>query len=70
MQILMRLAPPKRLRRERETDADKGAHWRLGYFRERLVGLYLPRRSTRVPIIIDVFPHSGHERAMEIVFSL
>ena len=61
VQILMRFL----LKRARSAPSfGKDAHWRLGYFRERLVGLYLPRRSTRVPIIIDVFPQSGHERAI------
>ncbi len=36
------------------------AHCKLGYFRDRLVGLYLPRRSTRVPMTIDPLLHSVH----------
>jgi len=44
---------PRRARR-RFPDG-KEAHCKFGYFLERLVGLYLPLRSLRVPIIIDDF---------------
>lgn len=40
------------------------AHWRLGYFRFVVVGLYFPRSFLRTVTIPDVFPQISHMRGI------
>ncbi len=42
-------------------------HWRFGYLRVLLVGLYLPRSNFLVTAITDFFPQFSQRRAIVVI---